>query len=216
MATTNKSKRQQAEEQYETTDDLMELFINELKDILWAEKALTKALPKMAKNACSEELAEALDNHLEETEGQIQRLEEVFDILGVKPQAKKCEAMDGLIREGNEMMQMFDCGVIRDAAIISAGQKIEHYEIATYGTLRAFAEILELEEVAELLEETLEEEKAADEKLTDVTANAVAFEDADEEEEEEEDEEEDEDEETEEGDEAEESDEDEEEEDQDQ
>ncbi|MBS1625259.1 MAG: ferritin-like domain-containing protein [Bacteroidetes bacterium] len=177
MASTKQTKGQNIEEQYETTDDLMELFINELKDILWAEKALTKALPKMAKNACSEALAEALENHLEETEGQIERLEQIFEILDVKAQAKKCEAMDGLIREGNELMQMFDCGVIRDAAIISAGQKIEHYEIATYGTLRAFAEILELDEVAELLEETLEEEKAADEKLTEVTTEAVAFED---------------------------------------
>lgn len=184
MATSNKSAKKNVEEQYETTDDLMELFINELKDILWAEKALTKALPKMAKNACSEELAEALENHLQETEGQIERLEEIFSLLEVKPQAKKCEAMDGLIREGNEMMQQFDCGVIRDAAIISAGQKIEHYEIATYGTLRAFAEILELDDIAELLEETLEEEKAADEKLTDVTTAVVAFEDAEEEDEE--------------------------------
>src|SRR3954467_7843393 len=111
---------------------LMKLFEDELKDIYWAEKALTKALPKMAKNATSPDLSDAILNHLKETEGQVANLEEVFSLLEKKPQAKKCEAMAGLIKEGQEIMKEADKGGMRDAGIISAGQKIEHYEIATY------------------------------------------------------------------------------------
>jgi ferritin-like metal-binding protein YciE len=155
---------------------LQELLEDELKDIYWAEKALTKAIPKMIKNASDEELKTALENHLQETEGQVERLEQIFESLGKKPQAKKCEAMAGLIKEAEELMSDNEKGAMRDAAIISAGQKVEHYEIASYGTMRAFAEILGLEEVAALLQETLDEEKAADEKLTEVTASAVVME----------------------------------------
>ncbi|MET0943776.1 MAG: ferritin-like domain-containing protein [Flavobacterium sp.] len=155
---------------------LTELFEDGLKDIYWAEKALTKALPKMAKNATSPELIDALNNHLTETEGQISRLEQVFELAGQKATAKKCDAMAGLIEEGNGILEETEIGVVRDAGIIAACQKIEHYEIATYGTLRQFAETLGMEEAASLLEQTLEEEKAADKALTIVAVNAVNFE----------------------------------------
>ena len=155
---------------------LTELFEDGLKDIYWAEKALTKALPKMAKNASSPELIDALNNHLTETEGQISRLEQVFELAGQKAVAKKCDAMAGLIEEGNGILEETEIGVVRDAGIIAACQKIEHYEIATYGTLRQFAETLGMEEAASLLEQTLEEEKAADKALTIVAVNAVNFE----------------------------------------
>ena len=163
------------------SSQLMQLFEEELKDIYWAEKALTKALPKMIKNATSEELTEALTEHLAETEGQVKRLEKVFDLLGKKATAKKCEAMEGLITEAEEIMEECEEGAMRDAGIISAGQKVEHYEIASYGTLRQFAETLGLTEVAELLQATLDEEKVADAKLTEVAVNAVNV-DADQEE----------------------------------
>jgi ferritin-like metal-binding protein YciE len=155
---------------------LTELFEDGLKDIYWAEKALTKALPKMAKNATSPELIDALNNHLTETEGQISRLEQVFELCGQKAVAKKCDAMAGLIEEGSGILEETEIGVVRDAGIIAACQKIEHYEIATYGTLRQFAETLGMEEAASLLEQTLEEEKGADKALTIVAVNAVNFE----------------------------------------
>ena len=153
------------------SSQLMELFEDQLKDIYWAEKALVKALPKMAKNATSEELIEALDNHLKETEGQVSRLEQVFELIEKKAAAKKCDAMEGLIKEGESIMEECEEGPLRDAGIISAGQKIEHYEISTYGTLRTFATTLGLTDAAELLDLTLEEEKAADETLTEVAVS---------------------------------------------
>lgn len=155
---------------------LRELFENELKDIYWAEKALTKAIPKMIKNASSEELIEALTQHLSVTEEQVMRLEEVFESVGVKAQAKKCEAMAGLIKEAEEIMSETEKGQVRDAGIILAGQKVEHYEIATYGTLRAFARILGEEKAAALLEDTLDEEKEADEKLTEIAESSINIE----------------------------------------
>jgi ferritin-like metal-binding protein YciE len=154
-------------------EKLHELFVDGLKDIYWAEKALIKALPKMIKNATSSELTDALSSHLKETEGQVVRLEEVFASVEEKATAKKCAAMEGLIKEGSEIMEETDKGAMRDAGIIAAGQKVEHYEIATYGTLRAFAELLGHEKAVTLLQETLDEEKAADEKLTEVTPMAV-------------------------------------------
>lgn len=157
----------------EAAENLRELFEDGLKDIYWAEKALTKALPKMAKNAASEALADALNNHLEETKAQIQRLEQVFELLGKKAQAKKCDAMEGLIKEGKSIMEETQEGPVRDAGIIAAGQKVEHYEIASYGTLAAFAILLGEHEVADLLNETLEEGKAADSKLTEVAETAI-------------------------------------------
>ncbi len=154
-------------------DKLMELFEDELKDIYWAEKALTKALPKMIKKVTSPELAEAITNHLEETNEHVTRLEQVFESIGEKVQSKKCEAMSGLLKEADELMTDTDEGGMRDAAIIAAAQKVEHYEIATYGTLRAWAELLGLDKAVELLGATLQEEKNADEKLTDVAESAV-------------------------------------------
>lgn len=152
---------------------LNELFVNALKDIYWAEKALTKALPKMIKNASSPELQEAISDHLEETEEQVKRLEEVFSVIGEKAVAKKCEAMDGLIKEGEEIMKDTEKGVVRDAGIISAAQKVEHYEIASYGTLCAFAKTLGKNDAVSLLEETLNEEKGADEKLSDIAEASI-------------------------------------------
>lgn len=156
--------------------DLRELFEEQLKDIYWAEKALTRALPRMAKNATSEELADAIKSHLEETKGQVQRLEQVFELLGKKAQAKKCDAMEGLIKEGEGIIEETKPGPVRDAGIIAASQKVEHYEIASYGTLASFATLLGEDEAAALLEETLEEEKACDSKLTEVAESAVNLE----------------------------------------
>src|ERR1700712_5336819 len=137
---------------------LRDLFEDELKDIYWAEKALTKALPKMAKNATSEELVTALTEHLEVTKGHVARLEEGFKILGKAARAKKCEAMAGLVKEAEEIMESTEEGVVRDAGIISAAQKVEHYEIASYGTLCSFAKTLGEDEIASLLQQTLDEE----------------------------------------------------------
>jgi ferritin-like metal-binding protein YciE len=175
----NGSKSKSNSDQSETSQSgmqsskLMKLFEDELKDIYWAEKALTKAIPKMIKNATSEELIEALENHLAETEEQVKRAEQVFEVLGKKATAKKCEAMEGLIKEAEEIMEECEEGAMCDAGIISAAQKVEHYEIATYGTLRQFAETLGLDEAEELLQITLDEEKAADVKLTEVAVSAV-------------------------------------------
>jgi ferritin-like metal-binding protein YciE len=162
---------------------LTELFEDGLKDIYWAEKALIKAIPLMAKNATSPELIDALNNHLIETEEQVSRLEQVFDSIGKKATAKKCDAMEGLIEEGKSILEETEPGVVRDAGIISATQKIEHYEIATYGTLRQFAETLGLTDAAALLELTLDEEKGADKILTDVAVSAINVEAAEEDEE---------------------------------
>ena len=148
---------------------LRELFVDELKDIYWAEKELTKAIPKMIKNATSGELAEALTGHLEETKNHVTRLEEVFSCIGEKAVAKKCEAMAGLTKEAGEIMEDTEKGVVRDAGIILAGQKVEHYEIATYGTLASFAKILGENEAVSLLEATLNEEKTADVKLSQIS-----------------------------------------------
>lgn len=158
------------------SSQLMKLFEDELKDLYWAEKAVTKAIPKMIKNATSKELIEALKSHLGETETQISRLERVFKSIDKTPVAKKCEAMAGIIKEGEELMESSEEGPMRDAGIISASQKVEHYEIASYGTLRQFAETLDLTEAVTLLEATLNEEKAADLKLSEVATYAVNIE----------------------------------------
>ncbi|MEO8721243.1 MAG: ferritin-like domain-containing protein [Ginsengibacter sp.] len=154
-------------------EGLKDLFIDELKDIYWAEKALTKAIPKMIKKATSEELVNALQDHLEVTKNHVERVEKIFEILGMPAKAKKCEAMEGLAKEAEEIMESTEEGVVRDAGIISAAQKIEHYEIATYGTLCAFAKTLGENEIANLLEQTLNEEKQADETLTKVAESSV-------------------------------------------
>ncbi|MDV6167206.1 ferritin-like domain-containing protein [Flavobacterium sp. DG1-102-2] len=160
----------------DAADGLRKLFVDSLKDIYWAEKALTKALPKMRKNATTLSLVDAIEEHTTVTEAQVQRLESVFELLNEKAVAKKCEAMDGLIKEGQEIMESTEPGPVRDAGIIAASQKIEHYEIATYGTLCAFARTLGEEEVASLLEETLNEEKEADAVLSDAAYNDINFE----------------------------------------
>lgn len=170
---------------------LMEFFTDELKDIYWAEKHLVKTLPKMKKAAASSELADAIAAHLEETKVQVSRLEEVFAILGKKPQAKKCDAMEGITTEGSNIIEETEEGTAtRDVGIVLAGQKVEHYEIATYGGLAQLAYTLGLDDVAALLEESLEEEKAADETLTQIAESginyAAATEEVDEEENEEE------------------------------
>lgn len=157
-------------------EDLREFFVDALKDIYWAEKALTKALPKMSKNATTKKLIEAIDSHLTETEGQIERLEKVFELIGEKAVAKKCDAMDGLIKEGESILEETQPGPVRDAGIIAASQKIEHYEIATYGTLCAYAKTLGEEEAGKLLHESLEEEKKADKTLTEAAYNNINFE----------------------------------------
>lgn len=151
-----------------------ELFMEELKDIYWAEKNLVKALPKMQKAATSEELSECIGNHVEETKEHVARLEQVFELLGRKPQAKKCEAMEGLIAEGQEVVADTDEDTaVRDAGIIIASQKIEHYEISAYGSLRTLANVMGHSQVVKLLEQTLQEEKNADSLLTEVAESTV-------------------------------------------
>lgn len=159
---------------------LRELLVEELKDIYWAEKALTRALPKMIKNADSEKLVDVLTEHSESTAEQVTRLEEVFSYLNERATTKKCEAMAGLIKEAEEIMLETEKGPVRDAAIILAAQKIEHYEIATYGTLCAFAKTLEKHDVFDILENSLEEEKAVDKRLTELAEVSINLEATDE------------------------------------
>jgi ferritin-like metal-binding protein YciE len=155
------------------SSQLMSLFEDELKDIYWAENALLKAIPKMIKQTTSEELNQALTSHLAQSKVHILRLEKVFMLIKVKAEAKKCEAMEGIMKEATHIMDSCEEGSMRDAGIISAAQKVEHYEIATYGTLRQFAETLQLTEVEKLLALTLQEEKESDLKLTEVALEAV-------------------------------------------
>lgn len=153
---------------------LKEFFIDELKDIYWAEKNLVKALTKMEKKATSEELAEAFASHRGETEEHVSRLEEAFELLGKKAQAKKCDAMNGIIEEAQAIISDTEKDTMtRDVGLIFAGQKAEHYEIATYGGLITVAETLGLTKVAKILKKTLGEEKAADEKLTKIAETCV-------------------------------------------
>ena len=177
----SKSKSKKSTEYSIEEPKLLKLFEDSLKDIYWVEKAMTKSLPRMAKKATSTELIEALENHLEETEGQVEKVEEVFEIIGKKPVAKKCEAMSGLITEAEEIMKETESGAMRDAGIIAASQKVEHYEIATYGTLRTFAQTLGLVEAAALLENILNEEKNADQILTEVAESTINIKAAEEE-----------------------------------
>jgi ferritin-like metal-binding protein YciE len=149
------------------------LFIDELKDIYWAEKALAKAFPKMISKITSDDLIDAFEDHVAETEQQLTRLEEVFSALGVKAEAKKCEAMVGLIKESEQIIDETEEGPVRDAGIISAVQKIKHYEIATYCTLRSFATALSEVEAESLLEDILNEEKDMDEKLSELAESLI-------------------------------------------
>jgi ferritin-like metal-binding protein YciE len=148
---------------------LREVFLDELADLYDAEKQLVKALPKMAKAAEHEDLRTAFESHLEQTEQHVNRLEQVFEQFGEKPRGKKCKAMQGLVEEGQELIKEKE----GDAALICAAQKVEHYEIAAYGSLQAWARLMQEEEAAELLGETLEEEKAANAKLTETAEGAI-------------------------------------------
>src|SRR5437764_14907018 len=154
-------------------ESLEELLQDELKDIYDAEKQITKALPKMAKKAASEELRQAFEEHLHQTEQQIERLEQVFEQLEIPARGKKCEGMKGLIEEAQTMMSEADDDATRDAVMIASAQKVEHYEIAAYGTARTWANLLGKGEVASLLEETLEEEKETDKRLTSIAESIV-------------------------------------------
>jgi ferritin-like metal-binding protein YciE len=155
---------------------LMELFIDCIKDIYWAENHLVKSLPKMQQAATSTELASAIGKHLEETKVHVSRLEYVFELLGEKAQAKKCDAMEGLSKEGEGIIENTQTGTAtRDVGIILASQKVEHYEIATYGGIQQLAVTLGLDKVAEILAQTLEEEKAADQKLTEVAESSINY-----------------------------------------
>ncbi len=149
-------------------DSIDKLFIEELKDLYSAENQITKALPKMVNAASSKDLKKAFESHLRETEGQIERLVQICNILGTSPKGKSCEGMKGVLDEGSSMLHESAEGDVRDAALISAAQRVEHYEMAAYGTVRTYAQLLGQPQVAKLLEETLEEEKAADQKLTSI------------------------------------------------
>ena len=163
---------------------LEEFFKDEIKDIYWAEKHLVKTLPKMAKAATSPELKEAFTNHLEETKVHVERLEQIFELLEEKAQAKKCEAMEGITKEGDGIIEETETGTsTRDVGLILAGQKVEHYEISTYGGLAQLARNLGRDDVAELLDQTLEEEKTADQLLTTVAEDSINYEASEEEEE---------------------------------
>ena len=166
-----------AERQSQQTNTMLEKFmIDSLKDMYWAEKHLTKALPKLEKAATSEELKQALQDHLTVTEEQVARLEQVFELMGKKAQAKKCEAMEGLSKEADSIVEETEAGTsTRDVGIIIACQKVEHYEIASYGGLTQLANTMGLTEVAELLGQTLQEEKETDELLSSIAENDINF-----------------------------------------
>jgi ferritin-like metal-binding protein YciE len=154
---------------------LQDLFIDEVRDVYDAEHQLTKALPKMAKAAANEELKAAFEEHLQQTEGHITRLESVFELVDRKPTRKTCKAMKGLVEEGSEVIEEDGDEAVKDAALIGAAQRVEHYEIAAYGTLRTFAETLGIQKAVDLLQQTLDEEKQTDENLT-ALASTINFE----------------------------------------
>ncbi|MGZ8509132.1 MAG: YciE/YciF ferroxidase family protein [Chitinophagaceae bacterium] len=158
----------------QTNSQLEKFFTDSLKDIYWAEKHLTKELPKMQKAATTQELKDAIETHTAQTEEQVARLEQVFELMGKKPQAKKCDAMEGLIKEGQSIVEETEDGsMTRDVGIIMSAQKVEHYEIATYGGLVSLANTLGQTEVAEILNTTLEEEKETDSLLSGIAENDI-------------------------------------------
>jgi ferritin-like metal-binding protein YciE len=174
---TAKKKEAVSQSTEEIQSALLDLFVDEIKDIYWAEKHLTKALPKMKKAATSSALQEAFETHLEQTKGHVERLEQVFELLEVKAQGKKCDAMEGLVEEGEGIIENTEEGTAtRDVGLILAAQKVEHYEIATYGGLAQLAKTLGRDDIADLLTETLGEEKETDELLTDIAVNDVNYE----------------------------------------
>lgn len=174
MATANSKSTPMAERTPADESALKELFVDELKDIYWAEQHLAKGLKKLAEGSTSEKLKAAFTTHLSETEGQITRLEKVFESIGEEASAKKCEAMNGLLKEAEELLSDTEKGTeVRDVALISAAQKCEHYEIATYGTLKTLAGVLGYTDAQGMLEETLAEEKNADKLLTEIAEGGV-------------------------------------------
>jgi ferritin-like metal-binding protein YciE len=150
-----------------------QLFEETLKDIYYAEKAILKALPKMAKKASSKKLQTAFTKHQKETERQVERLDQVFELIGKRASGKKCPAIDGIIEEAEEVIKDAEDDTIRDAAMLAAAQSVEHYEISRYGTLAAWAEKMDMSDAVELLEETLKEEKATDQKLTELAESEI-------------------------------------------
>lgn len=154
-------------------DSLEKLFLEELKDVYNAEKQLLRALPRMAKAAESPELQQAFNKHTKETQGQVQRLERVFQELGQSARGKTCKGMQGLIEEGKEVMEKEGEGPVIDAALIASAQRVEHYEIAAYGCLRTYAQLLGLEQAVQLLQQTLEEEEATDKILTELGESGI-------------------------------------------
>lgn len=163
----------------DAAENLREFLVDGLKDLYWAEKHLSKALVKMEKNVTSPKLKDAINSHKSETDVHITRLEEVFEILGEKAKAEKCDAMEGLIKEGEGIMEETEAGSVRDAAIIAAAQKVEHYEIASYGTLVAYSQLLQEEGAMKILQQTLDEEKSCDSLLTDLAISEINLEAAD-------------------------------------
>jgi len=156
--------------------DLNELFLDTLKDIYYAEKQILKALPKMAKAAQSEKLARAFEKHQDETEGQIERLDQIFELLGKPARGKKCDAIEGILDEGKEIMSEYKGTPALDAGLLAAAQAVEHYEISRYGTLKSWAAKLELKQAIKLLDQTLNEEKKTDELLSKVAESEVNYE----------------------------------------
>ena len=154
-------------------DNLQSLFENELKDVYNAEKQLVDALPRIAKAASSPELADAITSHLEETKGHVQRLEQIMRSLDMPTRGKKCKGMEGLLAEGKEILEEDGEDTVKDAGIISAAQRVEHYEMAAYGCLKSYAEILGHTDAARLLDQTLQEEEAADEKLSQLAEGGI-------------------------------------------
>ena len=154
-------------------DSLEKLFVEELKDTYNAEKQLTKALKKMAKNATDDTLSKAFTDHLAETEKQIERLEQVFASIDMAPKAKVCQGMKGIVEEGNEMMEEDGEDEVKDAALIASAQRVEHYEIAAYGTAMAYAKQIGMDEAIQLLSQSLEEEKMTDEKLSQLAESTI-------------------------------------------
>jgi ferritin-like metal-binding protein YciE len=150
-----------------------DLFLEEIRDLLDSEKQITKALPKMAKAAQSPDLCSAFTEHLDQTRGHVARLERIFSNIGAKSGGVKCKAMEGLLKEGDDMVSLTDPGMVRDAGLIAAAQRVEHYEMAGYGSARTFAQLLGRTSAADLLDQTLEEEKEADQKLTGIAESMV-------------------------------------------
>jgi ferritin-like metal-binding protein YciE len=176
-AAASKSKRSNGQARVEAGSQLEKFFTDALKDIYWAEKHLVKELPKMSKAATTQELKDAINEHRTQTEEQVVRLEKVFELMEKKAQAKKCDAMEGLLKEGQSVLEETDAGsMTRDVGIIMAAQKVEHYEIATYGSLVSLATTLGKTEVAELLSATLEEEKETDSLLSEIAENSINWE----------------------------------------